>query len=505
MAMSLSDAVPRLSRVRLSLPRPTLLLLLGFAILIALSAVALSLVNRSQEDATRVAHTLRVMNAISQIQVLIRRTESAERGYLISGAPGFLRFYEVSKAQTGPTLDELAELTQDNPVQQARIAEARQLLEARLASYEKSIALHKSGDTEGALADIRNDRTEGAMSRLGTILVDMKATETALLDERAEASRDSSVWLIAVSIAGLGAVFCLGILALAINRRGILALEAAQQELEAANSGLEKRVAERTADLKEANDEIQSFAYIVSHDLRSPLVNIMGFTSEIEAMRGELFDRLARLREAAGEDPAADGEMSSDFDEALGFIKTSINRMDRLIHAILALSREGRKEFVPMDLDVERLVAGIRDSMAHQLAEANAEIHIGKLPQVQSDRLALEQIFTNLLDNALKYRRDGVPARVEVSAVDTPGFVTFVVKDNGRGIEAKDQGRVFELFRRSGRQDRPGEGIGLAHVRALVRRMGGLISLESALGEGSTFRVTLPRRLPTETGHKDNG
>ena len=74
-----------------------------------------------------------------------------------------------------------------------------------------------------------------------------------------------------------------------------------------------------------------------------------------------------------------------------------------------------------------------------------------------------------------------------------------------RGIDAKDRGRVFELFRRSGRQDRPGEGIGLAHVRALVRRMGGLISLDSTLGEGSTFKVTLPRRLPTEPGKKDHG
>ncbi|WP_296585084.1 CHASE3 domain-containing protein [Xanthobacter sp.] len=505
MTATLTQTAPRPWAHRLATPGPTLLLLLGFAILVAISASSITLIHRARSDAESVAHTLRVMNALSQLQVLIRRTESAERGYLITGREGFARFYEQSKAQTAPTLEQIATLITDNPQQQQRLAEARALIDERLASYEQSMALRTAGDLEGAVADLRADRTEGAMTRLGTLLVEMKAAETELLDERTDASHDSTVWLTVVSLTGLAVVLALGALALTLNRRQIGALQAAQRELEAANQGLEKRVAERTADLKEANDEIQSFAYIVSHDLRSPLVNIMGFTSEIEAMRGDLFERLSRLRAQAGDAPEADVELASDFDEALGFIKTSITRMDRLIHAILALSREGRKEFVPVDVDMGQLFANLRDSMTHQLHEAGGEIAIKRLPVIQSDRLALEQIFTNLLDNAFKYRRDDVPLRVEVSAVDTPGFVTFVIQDNGRGIDPKDRGRVFELFRRSGRQDRPGEGIGLAHVRALVRRMGGLISLDSKLGEGSTFKVTVPRRLPTETGKKDHG
>ncbi|MFG1189069.1 sensor histidine kinase [Xanthobacter flavus] len=505
MTATLTQTAPRPWAHRLATPGPTLLLLLGFAILVAISASSITLIHRARSDAESVAHTLRVMNAVSQLQVLIRRTESAERGYLITGREGFARFYQQSKAQTGPTLEEIATLTADNPEQQQRVAEARTLIAERLASYEQSMALRTAGDLEGAVADLRADRTEGAMTRLGTLLVEMKAAETELLDERTDASHDSTVWLTVVSLAGLAVVLALGALALTLNRRQIDALKAAQRELEAANQGLEKRVAERTADLKEANDEIQSFAYIVSHDLRSPLVNIMGFTSEIEAMRGDMFERLAQLRAQAGDTPEADAELAADFEEALGFIKTSITRMDRLIHAILALSREGRKEFVPVDVDMGQLFANLRDSMTHQLHEAGGEIAIKRLPVIQSDRLALEQIFTNLLDNAFKYRRDDVPLRVEVSAVDTPGFVTFVIQDNGRGIDPKDRGRVFELFRRSGRQDRPGEGIGLAHVRALVRRMGGLISLDSKLGEGSTFKVTVPRRLPTETGKKDHG
>ena len=109
-----------------------------------------------------------------------------------------------------------------------------------------------------------------------------------------------------------------------------------------------------------------------------------------------------------------------------------------------------------------------------------------------SDRLALEQIFSNLIDNALKYLRKGVPGNITVRGKMRLGFAVFEVADNGRGIDPKDHQRIFDLFRRAGTQDRPGQGIGLAHVRALVRRLGGTMTVASALDEGSTFTVTLP-------------
>ncbi|MBV9075989.1 MAG: HAMP domain-containing histidine kinase [Methylobacteriaceae bacterium] len=240
---------------------------------------------------------------------------------------------------------------------------------------------------------------------------------------------------------------------------------------------------------------MQRFAYIVSHDLRAPLVNIMGFTTELEALRADMFGRLDELAKTASEaERGGDRQLGADFDEAIGFIKASIGKMDRLINAILRLSREGRRQFKPERVDMEALVEGIRASLAHQADAAGATIAVSRLPSIVSDRLALEQIFTNLVDNALKYLRSGVPGRIEVSGRSTPGGLVFEVRDNGRGIDPKDRERVFELFRRSGVQDRPGEGIGLAHVRALVRRLGGTIGLTSEPGRGSTFTVTLPRR-----------
>ncbi|HEY3790713.1 MAG TPA: HAMP domain-containing sensor histidine kinase, partial [Bradyrhizobium sp.] len=171
---------------------------------------------------------------------------------------------------------------------------------------------------------------------------------------------------------------------------------------------------------------------------------------------------------------------------------SSIGKMDRLISAILNLTREGRREFQPVKIDTRELIEGIVATVAHQAAEAEAQIRIEPLPDIVSDRLAMEQIFSNLIDNALKYLKPGVPGDITVRGRTKLGFAIFELADNGRGIEARDYQRIFELFRRAGTQDKPGQGIGLAHVRALVRRLGGTMSVASELGHGSTFTITLP-------------
>lgn len=248
----------------------------------------------------------------------------------------------------------------------------------------------------------------------------------------------------------------------------------------------EQRDAE--AELKESNEEIQRYAYIVSHDLRAPLVNIMGFTSELEAVRDEIVAAL-------GSHPKAD-EIDRDFVESITFIKAAINKMDGLINAILRLSREGRRNFRPEPLNMAQLVRGLADAQRHQADAVDADVVIGDLPEIVADRLAVEQIFGNLIDNAIKYLAPGRPGRIEITGEALGSRVRFEVRDNGRGIAPQDHARVFELFRRSGVQDKPGEGIGLAHVRTLVRSLGGRIDLASQIGIGTTFIVTMPQSQP---------
>ena len=154
-----------------------------------------------------------------------------------------------------------------------------------------------------------------------------------------------------------------------------------------------------------------------------------------------------------GAEPVLEGsdrQLSEDFSEALGFIKSSIAKMDRLISAILNLTREGRREFRPERIDLRELIEAIVTTVAHQAAEANAQIRIEPLPDIVSDRLALEQIFSNLIDNALKYLRTGVPGDILIRGRTRLGFAIFEISDNGRGIDPKDHQRIFDLFRRAG-------------------------------------------------------
>jgi signal transduction histidine kinase len=177
--------------------------------------------------------------------------------------------------------------------------------------------------------------------------------------------------------------------------------------------------------------------------------------------------------------------------------------MDRLISAILNLTREGRREFEPVRIDTRELIEAIVTTVAHQASEAKAQIRIEPLPEITSDRLALEQIFSNLLDNALKYLKPGVPGDISVRGRAKLGFAIFEITDNGRGIDPKDHRRIFDLFRRAGTQDKPGQGIGLAHVRALVRRLGGTMSVSSEPNHGSTFTITLPINWTASNKTKD--
>jgi signal transduction histidine kinase len=273
----------------------------------------------------------------------------------------------------------------------------------------------------------------------------------------------------------------------------------ARRAVEAANASLESRVEERTLDLSRANEEIQRYAYIVTHDLRAPLVNIVGFTSELEAGLKTVKEYVAATAEenaaaiaTTNVQPAVEEEMP----EAIGFIRASTSKMDKLINAILKLSREGRRQLRPERIELKALIEATIASVQHQIEEKGVTVEIGdRLPVITSDRLALEQIFGNLVDNAIKYLTPGRPGEIRITAAERQGMVVTEVADNGRGIAPGDHERVFDLFRRSGSQSVAGEGIGLAHVRTLVRRLGGEISVESEVGRGSRFQVRLPKFL----------
>jgi len=496
------------------------LLSAAFAVLVAISATSIYLVNRARTDSAWVIHTIEVENQISLAQLQMRRAESAVRGYLLTREDKYRHDFEEADQQIVPTLTKLRTLTSDSALQQRNLDIIRPLTIQRFEIFRKAVATAQAGQWDEARKLLIETSAEDVMGQIRDVAGAMRAEEDRLFRLRRQAADDSQSLSAIVTIAGSALIVVLAGFSIFLVRQSSRARNDAEQKLRDANLDLEAAVDERTADLREANQEIQRFAYIVSHDLRSPLVNIMGFTSELEELRDDIFGRIARYSRAAAALPEPlpdsdgnqesglteeDKQLSEDFTEALGFIKSSIGKMDRLIGAILNLTREGRREFDPVQIETRALIEEIVGTVAHQASEANAQIRVEPLPDIVSDRLSLEQIFSNLIENALKYLRPGVPGDIAIKGRNKLGFVIFDITDNGRGIDPKDHQRIFELFRRAGVQDKPGQGIGLAHVRALVRRMGGTITVSSEPGKGSTFTITLPARWTMSRQGKSYG
>ncbi|MBV9564216.1 MAG: CHASE3 domain-containing protein [Bradyrhizobium sp.] len=481
-----------------------LLLSAAFLVLVAISTASVLLVNKARDDSSWVVHTIEVENQTNALLLEIRRAESGARGYLLTGGSEFLADHQDAVARIIPDLDRLDHLAADNPAQVENLKKLRAAIEIRLDQFARETRFVKQGKLPDAAALVREAAASDTTGTIREVADAMRAEEDRLFNLRTANADRSEQLATLVTIAGSAMVIVLAAISIFLVRRSARARDEAEAALRDSNLNLEATIDERTADLREANDEIQRFAYIVSHDLRSPLVNIMGFTSELEELRGDIFRRIASLARADAapalvpadqEEPELRGEdsrLSQDFSEALGFIKSSIDKMDRLINAILNLTREGRRTFVPERINIRELIEAIVSTLAHQVAEAGVKIDVDSLPSIVSDRLALEQIFSNLLDNAVKYLRPDVPGAISVRGRTKLGFAVLEISDNGRGIDPKDHQRIFDLFRRAGTQDKPGQGIGLAHVRALVRRLGGTMSVSSELNSGSTFTITLP-------------
>lgn len=471
------------------------LLAIGFLFLILISAASVWLVNRASDHAQEVVTTFDVQNRLSLILLNLRRAESAQRGYIITGQEPYRAEYREAAANTLPAVRNAAEAIVNDRLLQPAFTKIEPMVQLKLDEMQRVVDLHDSGRTKEAADLIWQGEGRRTMEAVRQAIVEMYSAERALLESRrAEASR-TYFYLLVMTLLGAAIVAAIGATSVYLVQRTSRQREQARRALLKANEDLEATIAERTADLREANEEIQRFAYIVSHDLRSPLVNIMGFTAEIESIKKDTFEQLSAMQESDTEAARKTLDLSKDFDESLVFIKSSIGKMDRLINSILKLSREGQRTFKAEYVSMEQLIKTLTDAVAHQAAETDAEITIEPLPPLKSDRLALEQIFSNLVDNALKYLRADCPGRIRIRGRVDNAQVVYEVEDNGRGIAPEDHQRVFDLFRRAGVQDQKGEGIGLAHTRALVRRLGGYMTLKSAVGEGSTFVVTLPRRM----------
>ncbi len=477
-----------------------LMLIVGAALLLAIVLSSFFLAQATRSYFEQVTKLRAVRSASADLLLLLQSAETGQRGYLLVQNSTFLEPY--SKALNGlpAQLEKLERAAGNQTVVPVPMDTIRRLITAKVAEMQSTLDLASKGDVSGAVDIVRNQTGFEMMAQLQSMLSHVMMELDSNLISGIGDLRDAAGSLQWFTIGGGVLIILVVGGAIMVVGQHVRELSAARREVEDLNSSLEERVTERTDDLIQANREIQRYAYIVSHDLRAPLVNIMGFTSELDATLKSVSKYVLADGGAISESDVRDARLAveEDLPEAIGFIRSSTKKMDGLINAILKISRDGRRELKPERIDLKELLDATAATIYHQVSETDGEVKIAvdAARSLVTDRFSMEQVFGNLFDNAVKYKHPDRPLLLSVKAVPMGrGAMRIEVSDNGRGIAPEDHERVFELFRRSGVQDQQGEGIGLAHVRSLVRNLGGEITVSSTLGGGTTFIIRLPTDL----------
>ena len=272
------------------------------------------------------------------------------------------------------------------------------------------------------------------------------------------------------------------------------------EKIQKLNSILEQKVEDRNKTilqqntaLKRKNEELEQILYAASHDLRTPLISIQGFSEELKLSCESL------VKEASSPDGAAasrlDEIVNGEIKFALNYIINGSKRMESLLEALLRISRMGRESLQIKRLDMNELISNVKMNLEYQLNEAGAELAVKKLQACYADENQFQQVFTNLISNAIKYRDPSRKCVITISSEADNEFTRYSVADNGIGIEPEHLARVFHAFYRVDDEFSEGEGVGLAIVSRALDLHNGRAYASSEYGKGSIFTIEVPNDI----------
>ena len=465
--------------------------------IIAATVVASFWSSRHQLGVVRWAeHSQAIVAELVELRGSVAGADLCERDYLITAREKYLAAFGDATNRVHRHYASIQSLCADDPDTHRQLGSLQALIDEQTSLWQRSIEGRKADPQLSAARLLNADLEERNDNDLQKILAGLVTEEQARLARR-QADRTRSqgrMWLVN-NVARVLSILVLSFVFVAFIRENQRRRET-EEQLRRAGEELEVRVRARTAELAEKNKELESIVYVVSHDLRSPLVNVVGFSSRLSRAVGKLRALVNGTPEATLPKSALKPSLDETIPESLEFIEAGAAKMDSLLSGFLRFSRLGRVTLNPARLDMNAVLKGALEAMKFQLEQADTTLDVDALPACFADGTHTGQVFSNLLDNALKYRDRWRPLRVTVKGRREGDRVIYSVADTGVGIAVEHQPRVFEIFHRLNPDAAPGEGLGLTIAQRILERQGGRIWVESEPGVGSTFYVALPANGP---------
>lgn len=445
---------------------------------------ALFLLSAASFGYYQVQQNLSLLQEKSEIYIDLRRffsqmqdVETGSRGYLLTGDETYIAPYSAARMAVFETLAALDAQVED-PAQRKRMGELHTLAEDKLETVANTIAIFRERGEAAAVERVRTGQGKRAMDKIRAVIDAAETRQREIIGEIKDLGRWYSTFTMVClgaatfTIALNGAAIALAINRVSAERRRLL--EETQSHLNALEAS--------NAALNRANEELQHFSYVASHDLQEPLRSVSGYVQ----LLGKRYE----------------GELD---EKALGYIAKSnaaAQRMQTLIEDLLAYTRVNTQGRAFERVDTARVLDDTVANLHAAIEEAGATIRRGNLPPVEGDRVQVAQLMQNLVGNAIKFRGER-PVEITIDAVREPMAPAerarwrFSIRDNGIGIAPEYLDRIFKIFQRlHTRQEYPGTGIGLALCKRIVERHEGKIWVKSTLGEGTTFYFTLPVLVP---------